>query len=721
MTSSAPTASRRFIRVGLLCVTLAVAAYGTLQTTLDPKPAAIHVRWAPGVTDSIRTASEQRYRLSHGEPLPGRTWAYTLIDTSQANIAALIGDPVVEDTADIERKTFRVTRASTRGPYPPAPRAWISAGLRTGTVLCLLIGLIGITVGCVERVAPGTIAAWAVHRPSHIVALQPRQRIVLLLLMGVLCALHVTSMRYVGLTVDEPDHFLYGQNILKLESTRFDDSKMPISALNALPGALAARLPSGSLTSFLGRVETGRYVTVLFSLLVALGVFAWTRDLYGPTAGLLALTFYAFDPNILAHSQLITTDVYAAGTMMFALYSFWKFLHLGGWKRAVGSALMLGVAQIAKYTSIALFPLLVVITVGFHARELCVEIRERRFDNLYRRAVVFSGVAFAWVLIALLVINVGFLFNQTLTPLDQYPFQSTPFRQAQSSAAILGQLPLPVPYPYLQGLDLVVEHERTGSSYGRIYLLGELRQGEGFPGYYFYASLYKLPLATQAMLLAAAAAYLARRRLFDFSRNEAVVFWPTVFFAIYFNFFYRAQIGIRYFLVVFPLLYVFAGSLLATGIALTRAMRATVSVAIAGLIVSVLSYYPHFIPYFNELVWDRTQAYKVLADSNLDWGQNGRDVAQYEATHPGVIVEPDAPTAGTILVAVNALTGVSGDPEKFRWLREYFMPVDHVAHGALVYKISETDLRRMGKALAARRPLLHQMPPGVMSKSTSRK
>ena len=486
--------------------------------------------------------------------------------------------------------------------------------------------------------------------------------------------------------------------MLDFDSTRFMDSTMPLQALNALPAKLATALPPGPLATTLGRIETGRYATVLFSLVVALCVFQWTRQLYGSAAGLLALTLYTFDPNILAHSQLITTDLYAVGTIAFALYFFWRFLHLGGWKRAVGSGLMLGLAQIAKYTAIALFPLFAVIAVGFHARELWHEVRERRVDALRRRVVVFSGVALVFVLLSLLVINVGFLFNRTLTPLQQYPFHSGLFRSIQSSAAVFGALPLPVPYPYIEGLDLVVEHERTGSSYGNIYLLGEVRQGEGFAGYYFYASLYKLPIATQLVLLAACVAYVARRRRFDFLKDEAVLFWPILFFAIYFNFFYRAQIGIRYFLVVFPLLYIFCGSLLAKGVALTRPMATALSTAVGGLILSVLSYYPHFLPYFNELIWDHTQAYTVLADSNVDWGQNDWYLQQYQAIHPDLIDEPDTPTAGTILVGVNRLTGVIGDPDEFRWLREHFTPVDHVAHGTLVYRISESDLERIGQA-----------------------
>ncbi len=695
MKPGAHPAAHRFFAAGLVCLGIAAAAYGTLQATLVPRPASIHVRWALGVDDPIRQESEQRYGLSQGKPLEGRTWSYTLSDTSRTNIRALVSDAAIEDTQDLERTTFRVSPEGLRGPYPPDP--WIAVSLRGVTVLGLFIGLIGISVGLVERAAPGATATWLVPRQGSVVLLPPRQRGVVLLLLGVLLALDIASMRYMTITEDEPHHYQYGQNMLDFNSTRVIDSTMPLQALNALPAKLATQLPPGRLSTTLSHIETGRYATVLFSLVVALCVFQWARQLYGPAAGLLALTLYTFDPNLLAHSQLITTDLYAVGTMIFALYFFWRFLHLGGWMRAVGSALMLGLAQIAKYTAVALFPIFVVIAVGFHGRELWHEIRERRVDALRRRAAVFSGVALGFVLLSFLVVNVGFLFNRTLTPLEQYPFHSNFFRSIQSSVGVLGALPLPVPYPYLEGLDLVVEHERTGSSFGNVYLLGETRQGEGFAAYYFYASLYKLPIATQLLLLVAGVAYVARRGRFDFLRGEAVLFWPILFFAIYFSFFYRAQIGIRYVLVVFPLLYIFCGSLLAKGIALTRPMATVLSTAVGGLILSVLSYYPHFLPYFNALIWDRTQAYTVLADSNIDWGQNEWYLEQYLATHPGVIVHPDTPTAGTILVSVNRLTGVIGDPDEFRWLREHFTPVDHVAHATLVYRISDTDLERIGQ------------------------
>ena len=89
---------------------------------------------------------------------------YTLSDSSRTNIGALVSDAAVEDTQDIQRATFRVSPSAERLPYPPTSHPWIPVGLRVVTVLCLFIGLIGISFGLIERAAPGTTATWFVHR-----------------------------------------------------------------------------------------------------------------------------------------------------------------------------------------------------------------------------------------------------------------------------------------------------------------------------------------------------------------------------------------------------------------------------------------------------------------------------------------------------------------------------------------------------------------------------
>ena len=194
----------------------------------------------------------------------------------------------------------------------------------------------------------------------------------------------------------------------------------------------------------------------------------------------------------------------------------------------------------------------------------------------------------------------------------------------------------------------------------------------------------------------AAVSSVVRRRDRTSVTDEALLLVPIAFFAIYFNFFYRAQIGIRYFLILFPLVYILAASVVSGQAALSRRAKAGLITALGALMVSVLSYHPHYLAYFNELVPDRTQAYRILADSNLDWGQYGDYLEEYRAREPGSVFEPDKPVAGTILVRANMLVGVVGDPERFRWLRERFTPVGHIAHGILVYRVTPAELEAEG-------------------------
>ena len=172
-----------------------------------------------------------------------------------------------------------------------------------------------------------------------------------------------------------------------------------------------------------------------------------------------------------------------------------------------------------------------------------------------------------------------------------------------------------------------------------------------------------------------------------FFHNEWFLFAPVLFFTLYFNLFYRAQIGIRFFLVVTPLLLVFCGSLLRGWRGFGRERWGLVATLSLYLVASVLSYFPHYIPYFNELVPDRRFAYKILADSNLDWGQDGWYVQQYLASHPQTHVDPERPTAGEILISANNLVGITAKPDTYRWLRDHFQPVGTVGYAYLIFEV----------------------------------
>jgi hypothetical protein len=67
-----------------------------------------------------------------------------------------------------------------------------------------------------------------------------------------------------------------------------------------------------------------RTVAAILTLLTALVVFFAAREMFGTGAAFVALTLLAFDPNLLAHGALITTDVGLACFMFLSIYMFYR-------------------------------------------------------------------------------------------------------------------------------------------------------------------------------------------------------------------------------------------------------------------------------------------------------------------------------------------------------------------------------------------------------------
>ena len=105
---------------------LATRRYDRTLSLRDPGPK-INVRWAPDVDDAAREAVEARFHLSQEGQPDGRTRHYELLDSSRANVEALLTNPAVEDTAGLDRATLAFDKvAEVR--FDEKPTEWI-AGL----------------------------------------------------------------------------------------------------------------------------------------------------------------------------------------------------------------------------------------------------------------------------------------------------------------------------------------------------------------------------------------------------------------------------------------------------------------------------------------------------------------------------------------------------------------------------------------------------------------
>jgi hypothetical protein len=89
-----------------------------------PRPI-VHVRWSERIEDAQRHRLETELRLIPLRFMGERTWQYELTDASTGNVQAIVLNPLVEDTAHINRHRFEAE------PFPPvsssdsAKREWL--------------------------------------------------------------------------------------------------------------------------------------------------------------------------------------------------------------------------------------------------------------------------------------------------------------------------------------------------------------------------------------------------------------------------------------------------------------------------------------------------------------------------------------------------------------------------------------------------------------------
>jgi hypothetical protein len=244
-----------------------------------------------------------------------------------------------------------------------------------------------------------------------------------------------------------------------------------------------------------------RWACVPISLIGGLFCFLWSRDFWQDgLAGLLSLTLWCFDPNILAHGALITPDCAAATFGLGAQYLFWRWLRQPTWPRAFAAGILLGIAEISKMTWIFLFVLWPVLWMFW------IVTRPPRHPMPARRSA-FAQLA-TILLIGIYCVNLCYGFDGIFVRLKDFVFVSKGLTKSPGTvgtanrfgATWLGEIPMPLPQQYLLGIDA---QKADFDEYDRpSYLLGEWKHG-GWPYYYLCSFAVKTTHGLQSILLLA--------------------------------------------------------------------------------------------------------------------------------------------------------------------------------------------------------------------------
>jgi 4-amino-4-deoxy-L-arabinose transferase-like glycosyltransferase len=534
-----------------------------------------------------------------------------------------------------------------------------------------------------------TTAAAADGVPPH-PALALARRLVVPLLLAVFLVQALTAVRTKSATWDETNYFGMGDHLLRTHQWNVPSSVIhpPLAFyLDAIPvlfadvdrrvwtydqgrernldflGAADSERGRSLLASEANRGDRllllSRLMSMLQALLLGFFVYRYAKSLYGWSGGALALLFFAFCPNMLAHGSLITPDITVTAFSFIAVYALREAI-VGARPTAYALAgVAMGLAMLSKFTAVLLLPVAAII-LGYAL--------------LRHRRVPVVGLA-AWLACTLLVFLGGYLFDLT---------------------------------PYVQGI--AVQQTHGGHS---AFLMGQI-SADGWWYYCLAAFGMKTPIPVLVFLAAALWGLGARLWRRTLTLDDLALWLPVVAVFAFFSVELRS-IGLRYVLPAYPFIFV-----LAAGAVLSlRRLNYVLVLPLAWYVVGTLAVWPDHLAYFNESVGGPSNGYRYLVDSNLDWGQDlkglkafmdskgidriylsyfGLDapdrygirynwLPSYELRNPNPQATVNIPRGSYLAISVTNLQGIYMMPTTmFRWLDRY-TPVADIGHSIFIYHL----------------------------------
>ncbi len=438
-----------------------------------------------------------------------------------------------------------------------------------------------------------------------------------------------------------------------------------------------------------------RAMSALLGCLLLAVILRWARERVGIKMGLAATLLASLDPNLLAHSAIAGTDLGTTTLILWTLWEATRWFRRPTLSHAVRLGILLGLALAAKLTALTLLPAMAIVGMTHLLLPRRTGLGRWQFIRLSSTVLAVCALVF-WA---------------------AYGFQ----------VGRLPGLPLPVPAAaHAIPVSRLLSHSAGGH---QAYLLGE-NSDHGWWSYFPLAFLLKTPIPL-LLILAGGALHWIREIVDRRSWVQWLLSIPALFAMTYgvISLLSTLNIGYRHLLPLVPLGYIGGAS------ALTSLARKETAVphrwvgSVTALLVaiqmgSVLSLSPYLLSYFNELVGGPRQGWRYLADSNTDWGQGYKALAQfqderhidhvklaafifYDPAVYGVRYEPltplrgdtppvfpsrFAPPPGDYVISMTPLDGIPlVDGEMYDWFR-WRMPDALIAHALHFYHVTPEEV-----------------------------
>ncbi|HVS39864.1 MAG TPA: hypothetical protein VMS17_30175 [Gemmataceae bacterium] len=445
----------------------------------------------------------------------------------------------------------------------------------------------------------------------------------------------VTAASQLSATFDEPLHLERGLERWRTGSTAglMSLGAMPLPMdVETLPLYLWERChgirldPVGNLDHLL---PWARASALLFWWVLLFYAWRLARSFGGPWAARLAVAYLACEPNFLAHASLALTDTAVTACLLVLVYHF-RAGRDGGWLRRVGvPAVCFAAAVLAKASGLA-YAGLCMIVIEAERRLAPVWDGDAKvtakalWTALWRRP---ARGTFRGDLVQIVLLGLGLVFV----------YCGSDWQPQTSGLAWARSLP---PGPFGICMVWFFEHARVFSNAGEgivrqvrhnmlghgVYVLGQV-----YPRYvwYYYPLVLTIKLC-EPLLFAPVVLLIVRPRSL---RNAAAL---SALVLLLFSLNAHVQIGVR---LMLPLVALAVVGVSAAAVNAVRSFRPGTSarIAVGFCVASVLwcgvaswAVWPSGLTYVNRMWGDPTDGYRLVSDSNWDWGQGVKELARWQ-------------------------------------------------------------------------------------------
>ncbi len=521
-------------------------------------------------------------------------------------------------------------------------------------------------------------------------------RLIPLVLLGLFAIQSLWFIKTQSLTYDEPAHIIAGSEAWRLGKFERWNDHPPLGRLwLTLPIATTPLDVDVQFTDrdfLVTRLSPGpewlawhtRPMNTLLGL--ALGIALWfaTRRIFSEGAANVALALFAFTPSLIAHFSVATTD--GIGTLFIFLVA----VQLIRWRERATTAqtVLMGLALGGLLLSKFYAPPLVLLAL------LLMLVVSRDRNRLFTRRLNWKP-ALGALAVALLVLWAGYFFHVSHLEVGGGSVRATfPNREVREwpTASKLHLSTIIPAGEFVEGLREVARNNHHGRP---AWFLGKIYPHGGILAYYPVAIALKWPTILLVLLLLSLAARVWRDNPTGRDLLLMMLF-PLVFLLLALN--AKYNIGERHILPLYPFALLLAGGVWRSHPSQRRgrmghpstssAAKALILAALCLNAADALRYAPDYLSYFNVLVRPQN-SWRLLTDSNLDWGQGLISLRTYQQQHPhepmhlayfgsidpalyGIKATPLAPhrqVTGLVVVSPTLLSGQNlSDSDAFHWL-----------------------------------------------------